>query len=64
MNRILTFTPHLNNHNYRGHSTRAANKPRVGKMDQGHINETQMDLDALEDLARHHGIPPGTLRGQ
>ena len=28
------------------------------------VNETQMALDALEDLARHHGIPPGTLRGQ
>jgi hypothetical protein len=27
------------------------------------VNETQMALDALEDLARHHGISPGTLRG-
>ena len=30
---------------------------------QQHVNETQIKLDALEDLARHHGIPPGTLRG-
>jgi hypothetical protein len=28
------------------------------------VNQTQMEFDALEDLARHHGIPPGTLRGQ
>jgi hypothetical protein len=28
------------------------------------VNETQTELDALEALARHHGIPPGTLRGQ
>jgi hypothetical protein len=31
---------------------------------QQHVNQTQVELDALEDLARHHGIPPGTLRGQ
>jgi hypothetical protein len=28
------------------------------------VNETQADLDALEDLARHNGIAPGVLRGQ
>jgi hypothetical protein len=31
---------------------------------QQQVNQTQMELDGLEDLARHHGIPPGTLRGQ
>jgi hypothetical protein len=31
---------------------------------QMQVNQTQMEFDALEDLARHHGIPPGTLRGQ
>ena len=31
---------------------------------QQQVNQTQMEFDALEDLARHHGIPPGTLRGQ
>jgi hypothetical protein len=28
------------------------------------ISTEQASLDALEDLARHHDIPPGTLRGQ
>lgn len=28
------------------------------------VNQTETELDALEDLARRHGIPPGTLRGQ
>jgi hypothetical protein len=28
------------------------------------VNEAEMELDALEDLARRNGIPPGTLRGQ
>jgi hypothetical protein len=28
------------------------------------VNETQSELDALEDLARHNDIPPGVLRGQ
>ena len=28
-----------------------------------HVNETQSQLDALEDLARHNDIPPGALRG-
>ncbi|HWY08467.1 MAG TPA: hypothetical protein VNY24_16515 [Candidatus Acidoferrales bacterium] len=31
---------------------------------QQRVNETQAELDALEDLARHNGIPPGALRGQ
>jgi hypothetical protein len=31
---------------------------------QKHVGETQSELDALEELARHHDIPPGTLRGQ
>ena len=28
------------------------------------VRETQSALDALEDLARQNGIPPGVLRGQ
>jgi hypothetical protein len=28
------------------------------------VSETQTEFDALEDLARRHDIPPGTLRGQ
>ena len=31
---------------------------------QRRANEAQTELDALEDLARRHGIPPGTLRSQ
>jgi hypothetical protein len=31
---------------------------------QNRIRETQRQLDALEDLAHHRGIPPGILRGQ
>ena len=31
---------------------------------QNRVRETQSELDALEDLARQHGIPPGILRGQ
>jgi hypothetical protein len=31
---------------------------------QQRVSETQTELDALEDLARRHHIPPGTLRGQ
>lgn len=30
---------------------------------QNRVRETQRELDALEDLARRNGIPPGTLRG-
>jgi len=31
---------------------------------QRRVHEGQSELDALEDLAWHNGIPPGTLRGQ
>lgn len=31
---------------------------------QKRVRETQSELDALEDLARRNGIPPGVLRGQ
>jgi hypothetical protein len=31
---------------------------------QQRVNETQAELDALEDLARRNDITPGTLRGQ
>ena len=31
---------------------------------QNRVRETQDELDALEDLARHHGIQPEILRGQ
>jgi hypothetical protein len=31
---------------------------------QQHVSETQMELDALEDLARRNDIQPGALRGQ
>jgi hypothetical protein len=31
---------------------------------QRRVHETQTELDALEDLARRHDIPPGTLRGE
>jgi len=31
---------------------------------QQRANETQTELDALEDLARRNDIPPGTLRGE
>lgn len=30
---------------------------------QNRIRETQSELDALEDVARHNSIPPGILRG-
>jgi hypothetical protein len=29
-----------------------------------HVNEVQTELNALEDLARRHDIPPGTLRDE
>ena len=39
--------------------------PEVGvEILEGHVNEVQTELNALEDLARRHDIPPGTLRGQ
>jgi hypothetical protein len=31
---------------------------------QQRVSETQLELDALEDLARRNDIPPGTLRSQ
>jgi hypothetical protein len=31
---------------------------------QGRVRDEQVRLDALEDLARRHDIPPGALRGQ
>jgi hypothetical protein len=31
---------------------------------QRRVSETQMDIDALEDLARRNDMSPGTLRGQ
>jgi hypothetical protein len=31
---------------------------------QQRVNETQTELEALEDLARRNDIPPGTLRGR
>jgi hypothetical protein len=31
---------------------------------QNRIRESQSELDALEDLARHNDIPPGIVRGQ
>ena len=31
---------------------------------QRRVDDTQSELDALEDLARHNGIPPGRLRGE
>jgi hypothetical protein len=31
---------------------------------QRRVNETQSELDALQDLARRNDIPPGALRGQ
>ncbi len=31
---------------------------------QRRVQEAQTEIDTLEDLARHNGIPPGVLRGQ
>jgi hypothetical protein len=31
---------------------------------QERVNETESELDALQDLARRNDIPPGTLRGR
>jgi hypothetical protein len=31
---------------------------------QNRVRETQSELDALEDLARRNGIPPGVMRSQ
>ena len=39
--------------------------PEVGiEILERHVNQAQTELNALEDLARRHDIPPGTLRGQ
>jgi len=39
--------------------------PEAGiKILQNRVNETESELDTLEDLARRNDIPPGTLRGQ
>lgn len=39
--------------------------PEVGiEILEGHMNEVETELNALEDLARRHDIPPGILRGQ
>ncbi len=39
--------------------------PEVGiEILERHVSEVQMEISELEDLARRHDIPPGTLRGQ
>ena len=39
--------------------------PEVGiEILERHVNEVQTELNALEDLARRHDIPPGILRGE
>ena len=39
--------------------------PEVGiEILERHVSEVQMEIGELEDLARRHDIPPGTLRGQ
>jgi hypothetical protein len=39
--------------------------PEVGiEILERQISEVQTEINALEDLARRHDIPPGTLRGQ
>jgi hypothetical protein len=39
--------------------------PEVGtEILERHVNEVQTDINELEDEARRHDIPPGTLRGQ
>jgi hypothetical protein len=39
--------------------------PEVGiEILERHVNQVQAEINDLEDLARHHGIPPGALRGQ
>ena len=49
----------------------ALNKPSVGvtpdaalALFQAQVDDAQMRLDALSDLARQHNIPPGVLRGE
>jgi hypothetical protein len=39
--------------------------PEVGiEILERHVNEVQSEINALEDLAQRHNIPPGVLRGQ
>jgi hypothetical protein len=39
--------------------------PEVGiEILERHVNEVQTELNALEDLAHRHDIPPGTLRDE
>jgi hypothetical protein len=39
--------------------------PEVGiETLERHVDEVQTEINALEDMARRHDIPPGTLRGQ
>ena len=39
--------------------------PDVGiEILERHVDEVQKEINDLEDLARRHDIPPGTLRGQ
>jgi hypothetical protein len=39
--------------------------PEVGiEILERHVDEVQKEINDLEDLARRHDIPPGTLRGQ
>jgi hypothetical protein len=39
--------------------------PQVGiEILQQNVQEMRTKLEGLEELARHHGIPPGTVRGQ
>jgi HEAT repeat protein len=39
--------------------------PEVGiEILERHVSEVQTEINDLEDLARRHDIPPGTLRGQ
>jgi hypothetical protein len=39
--------------------------PEVGvEILEQYVDEVQMEINALEDLARRHDIPPGALRGQ
>ena len=39
--------------------------PEVGtQILERHVDQVQLEISALEDLARRHDIPPGVLRGQ
>jgi hypothetical protein len=42
-----------------------ANSPEAGvETLKRHVNEVQMEIQELEDLARRNDIPPGVLRSQ